>query len=37
MAISSGLLLGQSLIMPDDSRMDIRYEYCNVQAPAGVN
>jgi hypothetical protein len=34
--ISSGLLLGQSVTMPDDSRMDIRYEYTNVQPPAGV-
>jgi hypothetical protein len=34
---SSGLLLGQSLNLPGNSRMEVRYEYTNIHAPAGVN
>jgi hypothetical protein len=34
---SSGLLLGQTLTLPDGARMEIRYEYAHVQPPAGVD
>ncbi|MEP6548682.1 MAG: hypothetical protein ABJD53_14565 [Gammaproteobacteria bacterium] len=34
---SSGLLLGQSVTLPGDSHMEIRYEYTNVHPPVGVN
>jgi hypothetical protein len=30
---SSGLLQGQSLLLPDKSRMEVRYEYTNVHLP----
>jgi hypothetical protein len=33
---SSGLLLGQTLTLPDGAHMEIRYEYAHVQPPAGV-
>jgi hypothetical protein len=33
---SSGLLQGQTLTMPDGSVVETRYDYGNVQAPAGV-
>lgn len=34
---SSGLLWGQSVILPGNARMEIRYEYTNVRAPVGIN
>ena len=33
---STGLLLGQTLTLPDGSIMKTRYEYTNVQPPAGM-
>jgi hypothetical protein len=34
--LSSGLLLGQTLTLPDGSVVKTRYDYANVQPPAGV-
>jgi hypothetical protein len=34
---SNGLMQGGTLTLPDGSTVETRYEYSNVQAPAGVN
>lgn len=34
---SNGLMQGGSLILPDGTTVETRYDYANVQAPAGVN